>query len=81
MNVTCYGSLAASIGREVALDVPSDVTDVAALRGWLAAAYPDAAGDLLRPGTRAVIADRIVGDDTALDGVAAIELLPPVSGG
>jgi molybdopterin converting factor small subunit len=79
--LTFYGSLADRIGRTLTADAPADVRDVAGLKAWLASAYPQAATELLRPGTRAVIGDKIVSDAAPLDGAMAVELLPPVSGG
>ena len=80
-RVAFYGRLAELAWREPrALDLPADVTTVAALRAWLPSVAPSLAGELGAT-VRAALGDAIVGDDAAIAADSDIAFLPPVSGG
>ena len=80
MKVLFYGKLASALGPR--LDVPlSGPCSVEGLRRHLIAAYPQIAEALQDQRVRAVIGDRVVGDDHALGMQDEVEFLAPVSGG
>lgn len=81
LDIVLYGPLADLIGREVCLNVTEPLGDIAALRAHLARTYPAASDLLLGARTRCILDDRIVPDDTPVEGSAVIEFFPPVSGG
>lgn len=78
VKVLLYGRLTDAIGRHIELGAVEGCS-VAQLRGRLAAAYPAASESLQR--SRAVIADRLVGDEHVPAAGEDVEFLPPVSGG
>ena len=80
IRVGFFGRLRDAFGdeREVAIEAGETV---ARLRGRLAGLNPRTAEDLLGPRIRAVVDDRIVGEDFVLSGHDRIEFLPPLSGG
>jgi molybdopterin converting factor small subunit len=78
LRILLYGRLADDIDRQVEVDVRESCS-VAELRQRLCASYPMAAAHLQR--ARAVIGDRLVGDERAVVPADRIEFLPPVSGG
>ena len=80
-RVAFYGRLAEVAWRELrALDLPLDVTTVAALRAWLPSVAPALAGEL-GPTVRAALGDAMVNDDAVIAADSDIAFLPPVSGG
>ena len=79
MQVMFFGRLGELIARSIELDASPET--VAELRRMLAARYPDAAAELLRPSLRACIGDDMVEDAHLLAGIDAVEFLPPLSGG
>jgi molybdopterin converting factor small subunit len=81
LTVTCYGRLAESIGRSIAVQLPSGVEDVAGLKWYLAGEYPAASAELRRLTTRVAIGAEIVADTEPLNGVREVELIPALSGG
>ena len=80
MKILFFGKLGEAIGREVAMDVDTEVT-VAELRAFLAQRYPAVAADLCGPGLRACVGDTIVGEDFRIGPETAVEFFPPLSGG
>lgn len=80
MRVIFYGSLAETIGREIACDIAPGET-VAGVRARLAAAYPAAAATLSGDRLRAAIDDVVVGAEAIIPSGAALAFLPPLSGG
>lgn len=80
MRIGYFGKLRDALGDEREIADEAGET-VAGLRARLAGLHPEAANDLLGPRVRAVVADRIVGEDFALAGVERVEFLPPLSGG
>lgn len=80
MRIGFFGRLREALGDE--REVPGEPGEtVASLRTRLAGLYPEAAADLLSPGTRACASDTIVGEDFPVAGLERIEFLPPLSGG
>lgn len=80
MQIGFYGSIGDRLGRELVFDA-AGAASVAALRQALAAAFPDAAEQLMSPGLKPCIGDCIVDDGHPLDGVERVEFFPPLSGG
>lgn len=80
MKIGFFGSMGERIGREVDIDA-SNVGTLAELRNLLAAAFPEAAVQLLSPTLKACVDDSIVDDKLALSGQERIEFFPPLSGG
>lgn len=80
MKIVFFGKLRDALGHEEELGAERGET-VAHLRRRLAALHPQAANDLLNPGVRACIDDRIVGEDFVVGGHETVEFFPPVSGG
>jgi molybdopterin converting factor small subunit len=80
MKIGFFGRLRDALGdeREVAAE---EGETVARLRVRLAGLHPEAAGEILRPGVRACVGDRIVGEDFPLGGHGRVEFFPPLSGG
>lgn len=81
LDISFFGPLADLIGREIALDVPDDVTDIQGLRAQLALEFPDAAEQLHSPRTKCLIGDCVVSGSAALIAGTRVEFFPPVSGG
>ncbi|QIK79508.1 MoaD/ThiS family protein [Sphingomonas piscis] len=79
MQVRFFGKFAAEIGEIIEVDV--DPGTVADLKEALAQRFPASGADLRGARTLACVADAIVPDDYRLDGVEAVEILAPVSGG
>jgi molybdopterin converting factor small subunit len=80
MKIGFFGKLRDALGDEREVGAEAGET-VSRLRTRLAGLYPQAAGDLLSPRTRACASDEIVGEDFPVTGQERIEFLPPVSGG
>lgn len=82
VSVAFHGRLADAAWREPrALDLPSEIATIGALREWLPSIAPGLA-DQLDPATvRAAIGDTLVGDEAALLPNSEVAFLPPVSGG
>ncbi|MGX7953500.1 MoaD/ThiS family protein [Tsuneonella sp. HG249] len=81
MNVSFFGKLGETIGREVEMRTGFVEGTVAELREALAKSYPSASEDLLSPRVRACVNDAIVTDSHRVSSADRIALLPPVSGG
>ena len=82
VSVAFYGRLADAAWREPrALDVPSEIATVGALRKWLPSIAPALADQLDPASVRAAIGDTLVGDDAAISSASEVAFLPPVSGG
>ena len=78
MKIVFLGCLADAVGeRERSLDLPPEVTDVDALRGWLGEQIPALLDPTVRVIVNNVLADR--GQSIAADDEVAF--FPPVSGG
>lgn len=80
MKIRFYGKLGERLGAEIDVDPPAGTDTVDQLRDLLADMFPDASRDL-REGTRACVADSIVGEHFRLAGSETVEFLPPLSGG
>ncbi|MFL6762896.1 MAG: MoaD/ThiS family protein [Sphingomicrobium sp.] len=78
LRILLYGRLADAIDREVELDA-AEGSSIANLWNRLSTSRPSAATHLQRP--RAVIGDRLVGDEHVVVVPERVEFLPPVSGG
>jgi sulfur-carrier protein len=61
------------------VDLPDEIGDVRALRGWLEATRPNLRGVL--GSVRVAVGDEFAALDRRLDGGEVVALLPPVSGG
>jgi len=81
MRIHFFGRLGERIAREVEIDLPDDVTNVAGLRCLLAAAYPYAAAELAGTASRACVGDEIVSEDRLVNDSDVVEFFPPLSGG
>ena len=80
-RIAFYGRLAEVAWREPrALDVPGEITTIAALRAWLPSVAPGLTNKL-GPTVRAALGEAIVADDTTITADSDIAFLPPVSGG
>lgn len=80
MQVTFYGKLASTIGRQVELAVDTPCT-ILELRAQLRTTYPAAASSLADRRVRACVGDTLVADDHSLDPADEVDFLSPVSGG
>jgi molybdopterin synthase sulfur carrier subunit len=80
MKVIFFGKLRASLGEQHEVETKESET-VAQLRRRLGRLYPAAADDLLNPGVRACVEDRIVAEDFVVGRHEAVEFFPPLSGG
>ena len=82
VSVAFYGRLADAAWREPrALDLPSEITTIGALRSWLPSIAPALAEQLAPATVRAAIGDTLVGEGAALSPTSEVAFLPPVSGG
>lgn len=83
LRVLYFASVREAIGRdEEALAPPSDVTTVAALIEWLAAASPrHTAAFADRARLRAAVDQEFVPLDASITGAHEIAIFPPVTGG
>ncbi|WP_129791665.1 MoaD/ThiS family protein [Sphingosinicella sp. CPCC 101087] len=81
MKILFFGRLSERLGREMEIDLPADVRNVADLRRLLAGLRPEAQSDFLGPSLRACVGDSIVGDDAPVSGASEIAFFPPLSGG
>lgn len=82
VSVAFYGRLADAAWREPrALDLPSEINTIGALRSWLPSIAPSLTNQLNPATVRAAIGDTLVGDEAALSSTSDVAFLPPVSGG
>lgn len=83
LKVRYFAWVRERIGRgEEELDVPSDITTVSDLIGWLAARGPEYAHAFEKPAIiRAAIDQTHVRPDTGLEGAREVGFFPPVTGG
>ena len=77
MRLRFFGRLRDSIGGELEVEVPGDVTDSEQLRAWLGRDHPD----LLDASVKMALDDRILAAAEPIQGAREIAFLPPVSGG
>ncbi len=80
VRIGFFGQLAEAIGRDVEVATPPGAK-VGDVRRTLAELYPQVAAMLARPGVRAWIDDRMVGEDEEVPAAAELAFLPPLSGG
>jgi molybdopterin synthase sulfur carrier subunit len=81
MKILFFGRLGERLGREMEVDVPADVRNIAELRRLLARLRPEAEADFLGQSLRACVDDSIVRDDAPVSGAREIAFFPPLSGG
>ena len=81
MKVLLFGRLADRVGRQVDIEVAGSGCSVAELRELLAEHHPALADGIRSRRVRACVGDCIVSEEHRLDGHAAVEFFPPVSGG
>jgi len=83
LNVLYFAGLRERMGRaSETLDVPAEVSTVAALRAWLVAQgepWASAFGETAR--LRAAVDQAMARDDSALSEGAEVAFFPPVTGG
>ena len=79
MRILFFGKLGETIGREVQLALPDDVTTVGQLRRLLAERHPQA--DLTSPRLRVCVDDSVAGDEEVVRDENEVAFLPPLSGG
>lgn len=83
LEVLYFASLRERMGRTAeTVDVPAEVTTVAALRDWLVARgepWASAFGETTR--VRAAVNQAMARDDAALSEGAEVAFFPPVTGG
>ena len=77
MRLRFYGRLRDSIGAELLVDVPPEVSDSEQLRAWLGQRHPA----LLDPSVKVALDDCILVAPQPIVGAREIAFLPPVSGG
>jgi molybdopterin converting factor small subunit len=80
MKIQFYGNLAASLGRELELDLPGTQT-VADVRRALTHLRPASAADLAATRARACVNDAMSPEDRPVAATDEIAFLPPLSGG
>ena len=81
MKILFFGSLGERLGRVVEIELPPEITTVAALRAHLAQLFPELGDALTRLTVRACIGDRIVGEDEPVTAADEVHFFPPLSGG
>jgi molybdopterin converting factor small subunit len=80
LKISFFGRLRDALGDESEI-VAKDGETVAQLRRRLAKLHPSASDDLLDPGIRACVDDRIVTEDFVVGNRHSVEFFPPLSGG
>ncbi len=81
MKLIFFGKLSDMIAPSLEFGKPAPGMTIRMLRDLLSERYPQSADDVLSGRLKTVVEDRLVGDETLLDGVEVVEFLPPVSGG
>ena len=81
MRILFFGRLGDRIGRDVEIELPSDVCTVADLRELLARLKPEAGSEFLGATLRACVDDTIVADDAVVSERSEVAFFPPLSGG
>lgn len=83
MRLRYFAWVRERIGRtEEEVDVPSGITDIAGLIGWLSARDEGYAAAFARPTViRAAIDHEHVAHDTPLSGAREVAFFPPMTGG
>lgn len=76
-----YGPLAEIFGREREVATPAAGLTIAELRTALARLVPAGEAAILRPGIRAAIDDRFVGEEAVALPGQRVEFMSPLSGG
>lgn len=78
MKIVFLGRLADAVGeRERSLDLPPEIADVEALRGWLGEQIPA----LLDPTVRVIVNDVLAHGSQSIAADDEVAFFPPVSGG
>ena len=79
IRVLFFGRVADAIGRQLSIELPTEVTTVGELRRWLGA--QDGKDILLKPGVRASVDKQVAGDEAPLRDGAEVAFFSLFSGG